>query len=199
MGIVDRQRGNCEKARLNRPHARISFPDYGEAPQLARFVEFRNCALPSEDAAVDAAVCETFRHHGHCPDKKACGLSHNVDHVIAKNEARKRKSRANGENGAGDSKKAKRSSAGTNASSGSGAHRAGFDAFMTGFAFATFLVHHTKLPQKPVDFKADTIGTSTFVNRLSLSCKDFPLVIQKSAYAKMSVGHCSKFEKIFPA
>ena len=33
---------------------------------------------------------------------------------------------------------------------------------MTGFAFATFLVHHTKMPEKPESFHPSSISTEIF-------------------------------------
>ena len=80
----------------------------------------------------------------------------------------------------------------------SGGHRAGFDAFMTGFAFATFLVHHTKMPERPESFHPSHICTENFVNNLYLACKDFPLKVRKSAFAKISEGHFFKHSKLFP-
>lgn len=53
----------------------------------------------------------------------------------------------------------------------SGGHRAGYDAFMTGFAFSTFLVHQTQIPRNPGDFCPVSIRSEQLVNRIYLTCK----------------------------
>ena len=53
----------------------------------------------------------------------------------------------------------------------SGGHRAGYDAFMTGFAFSTFLVHQTQIPRNPGDFSPVSIRSEQLVNRIYLTCK----------------------------
>ena len=53
-----------------------------------------------------------------------------------------------------------------------GGHRAGFDAFMTGFAFTTFLVHQTQIPLAPASFAAGDIKAEHLVNRIYLVCKE---------------------------
>jgi len=50
----------------------------------------------------------------------------------------------------------------------SGGHRAGYDAFMTGFAFVTFLVHQTQLPRNPASFLPDIIRAERLANRSEL-------------------------------
>merc|ERR1712200_222585 len=70
-----------------------------------------------------------------------------------------------------------------------GGHRAGFDAFMTGFSLATFLVHQTKLPRNPSDFMPENINSGSLVNRVYLVSKDFPMLIQSSAFSKRSLQH----------
>jgi len=77
-----------------------------------------------------------------------------------------------------------------------GGHRAGYDAFMTGFAFATFLVHQTQLPVDPPDFKPKTICADKLVNKIYLVGKEFPLLLQKSSFAKNSVQHDAKMRKL---
>jgi len=77
-----------------------------------------------------------------------------------------------------------------------GGHRAGYDAFMTGFAFATFLVHQTQLPVDPPDFKPKTICADKLVNKIYLVGKEFPLLLQKSSFAKNSVQHDGKMRKL---
>ena len=105
-----------------------------------------------------------------------------------------------------DSKKSKKDSKKDPKQSNCGGHRAGYDAFMTGFSFATFIVHSalinpeegaqsepiSKLLGVPVrpDFSDLRIA-----NRIYLVCKDIPFIVRKSAYCKISLGHYEKYTK----
>lgn len=86
----------------------------------------------------------------------------------------------------------------------SGAHRAGFDAFMTGFAFATYLVHNTSMEKtEPISRLLGVpiqpqFADFNIVNRIYLVCKDSPFMIRKSAYTKNSAGHAQKTMLAFP-
>lgn len=73
----------------------------------------------------------------------------------------------------------------------SGNHRAGFDAFMTGFCMATFLHRFRKSRQLSL---ADSLPD--FVNKLNLSGKDVPLKITKSQYSKTSMNHKEMWKKV---
>ena len=87
-----------------------------------------------------------------------------------------------------------------------GGHRAGFDAFMTGYSFATFIVHST-LIQPEDGSKSEAISRFLGVpvkpeysdlnmaNRIYLVCKDIPFMVRKSAYSKNSLGHYGKYTK----
>ena len=75
-------------------------------------------------------------------------------------------------------------------------HRAGFDAFMTGFVFAHFIATHGDfkvLPQYP---KLSDFGMQDYQNRIVLSGKDIPLQIIKSNFAKNSKEHTEKIGAI---
>ena len=105
-----------------------------------------------------------------------------------------------------DSKKSKKDPKKDPKQSNCGGHRAGYDAFMTGFSFATFIVHSalinseegaqsepiSKLLGVPVrpDFSDLRIA-----NRIYLVCKDIPFIVRKSAYCKISLGHYEKYTK----
>jgi len=85
-------------------------------------------------------------------------------------------------------------------------HRAGFDAFMTGFSFATFIVHSALINPDDVS-KSEAISRLLNVplrpefsdlniaNRIYLVCKDIPFMVRKSAYSKNSLGHYEKYTK----
>ena len=86
-----------------------------------------------------------------------------------------------------------------------GGHRAGFDAFMTGFSLATFLSQKAKLGETG-DNKSAILGDqvqvhpdfsdAAIVNRVYLVSKDIPFMIRKSEFAKNSTGHCEKYSQI---
>ena len=77
-------------------------------------------------------------------------------------------------------------------------HRAGFDAFMTGFTLAAFIARCGRAPDyqanKPV-FLRD-MGVETFINKVTLSGKDMPLQIAKSNFSRTSKEHSEKMAKI---
>ncbi|CAB4039885.1 Target of EGR1 1, partial, partial [Paramuricea clavata] len=79
--------------------------------------------------------------------------------------------------------------ASTNTASGN--HRAGFDAFMTGFSMATY--YHRFKTQDATTF-AESIPD--FINKLNLSGKDIPLKIEKSQYCKTSANHNETWKKV---
>ncbi|XP_014668704.1 PREDICTED: target of EGR1 protein 1-like isoform X2 [Priapulus caudatus] len=70
-----------------------------------------------------------------------------------------------------------------------GGHRAGYDAFMTGFAMAYYIRKHG-------DLKSPGFGLGRFENRLCLSGKDVGLLISKSTFVKNSKYHTEKLERI---
>ncbi|XP_071490969.1 target of EGR1 protein 1-like [Diadema antillarum] len=98
----------------------------------------------------------------------------------------------------------------------SGSHRAGFDAFMTGFATAAFLARFGKKESKPArdqDSSSNAgigdaatrgsqgqktvsimehFGVGRMINKLYLSGKEYPLAIAKSSFTKTSANHREK-------
>ncbi|KAI4904274.1 hypothetical protein NFI96_030087 [Prochilodus magdalenae] len=71
-----------------------------------------------------------------------------------------------------------------------GTHRAGFDAFMTGyiFAFASILKSDESVAQA---------GVHACVNKLYLSGKSLPLQVVKSSFSKSSKAHMHKMEQVW--
>lgn len=68
-------------------------------------------------------------------------------------------------------------------------HRAGFDAFMTGYIFASFSAQKEMLP-KEAKF------IDEFANKIYLGGKDFPLQVMQSNFAKPSRAHVDKWLRI---
>ena len=183
-----RQRQNIDKAARGLPHLSVAFPEYkSEDP-----VQYEDCSVVPIDASAAAAVsvCDTYSHHGHCPDDKKCSKSHDIDQILFKKEG-KRWSKMAEVNGTPASSPAasppvKRNKKEPEAPKRFGnSHRAGFDAFMTGFSMAAFLARREKED-----------AFSEHANKVYLVSKDFPLLIKKSAFANVSSSHYVKFEKL---
>lgn len=75
------------------------------------------------------------------------------------------------------------------------AHRAGFDAFMTGYSLAYLALKHYRLNNATVA-QSVKFEIATLKNNIALSGKDFPLKIQQSGFVKTSVYHDVKFQTI---
>lgn len=79
----------------------------------------------------------------------------------------------------------------------SAAHCSGYDAFMTGYAFACYL-STSEAKEEPL------IGALTpkaacvkkFVNSVYLGGKDHPLKISHSRYSRLSINHQSKIKSL---
>jgi len=205
------QRINREKFTKNRPHVKIRFETV-----TSKDVDWRYCGSEKE-LSEGVEVCFNYAHHGHCPKGNQCEQSHDIDHIIKHRNTEKEKKRAYGkrkrpnegtsENGTEEDSNEQEQNGEYNSNSkddsetedvpvNSGGHRAGFDAFMTGFAFTTFLVHQTQIPLHPTSFEPSSLRTEAIVNRIYLVCKDFPMLLNKSAFAKSSLEHFNKMRRL---
>ena len=196
---------NIEKFSQGKPHVRLTFPGDSETEDTDRL--FVGGLAGGGADPEEAEVCPSYANHGHCGAGEDCRLSHNIDLIVSQKTAdqhkrwRKRKAGEELRNGEGKQSKLELdpvTEAGTSKAdkSKSGCHRAGYDAFMTGFSLTTFLVHHTKIPLSPQSWTAEDLNTQKIVNRIYLACKDFPLLVQKSAFAKCSGQHHLKMNKL---
>ncbi|KAG0724015.1 Target of EGR1 protein 1 [Chionoecetes opilio] len=77
-------------------------------------------------------------------------------------------------------------------SRGVNGHRAGYDAFMTGFVFATIVSMKGQLTSKDDPFTPKNIGLADQVNKVFLMGKDFPFLIRTGHYSSKSSNHCGK-------
>ncbi|XP_046364804.2 target of EGR1 protein 1-like [Haliotis rufescens] len=76
-------------------------------------------------------------------------------------------------------------------------HRAGYDAFMTGYIMAYYFTKYGKLPaEKRRNVKLTDLNVEEFKNKVYLCGKDIPLVITKSSFTKSSKDHREKMQKI---
>ena len=82
-----------------------------------------------------------------------------------------------------------------------GGHRAGFDAFMTGYIFASFVSKY----RKSVSGSMNADGVSVhellledeeYANKVYLGGKDFPLQILPSNFSKPSKSHLEKWQRL---
>ena len=76
----------------------------------------------------------------------------------------------------------------------SGSHRAGFDSFMTGYAFAVALAKHGAITRDASD--CAHVSFEEMKNKVALSGKNIPLLIRKSNFEKASVLHSEKIKRI---
>lgn len=81
-----------------------------------------------------------------------------------------------------------------------GIHKAGYDAFMTGYCFSIFLTTFAKKKPRFKDgsnpIKADKLGIKELVNNIYLVAKDQSLRLVPSSFAKISAPHKIKISKI---
>lgn len=75
----------------------------------------------------------------------------------------------------------------------SGSHRAGFDAFMTGFILSTYIAQYGTYKGS---FLFSDLGIDHMKNSVYLTGKDHPLNVIKSSFAKVSKDHKEKFSKL---
>ena len=204
---------NADKNCHNRPHVKISFAEYSDNDCD---VDVRYIGGDNNDGIDDTTeVCTSYANHGHCEEEQ-CNLSHDIDLIVTKKTQeqdkkwRKRKfDNSTSEVSEEPTKKTKTDNCDTKESKvkadcdtdgvtkvKTGGHRAGYDAFMTGFSFVSFLVHHTQLPAHPESWAAHHLKTEKIVNKIYLVSKDFPLLLQKSAFAKCSGQHDAKMKRL---
>ena len=76
----------------------------------------------------------------------------------------------------------------------SGGHRAGFDAFMTGFSYLAHLAQSTA--KSETDNLLSSGPANELKNKVHLVYKTSPLLIYKSSFAKVSQAHADKYRKL---
>ncbi|KAJ8040388.1 Target of EGR1 protein 1 [Holothuria leucospilota] len=79
-----------------------------------------------------------------------------------------------------------------------GSHRAGFDAFMTGFAMACVISKRGHFPSNEQTEKKHLamFGLNGEANKLFLSGKNIPMLVTKSSFAKPSQAHKEKMKRL---
>ena len=225
MNVIHyRQRHNIVRANGgNLSYVQLEFPSYANS-KTNTYVQHRGCAFEPLFAPYSSEVqlCSSFSNHGHCPDGKKCPKSHDIDQVVLskdantkKNDRKRKRPKDSGVESmdechdkhklasAKDQEKDHEVLMGSKIDTNGGSHRAGYDAFMTGFSFATFIVH-SALTNPNEAHKSEALSrllgvptTPEFTdlninNRIYLVCKDIPFMIRKSAFSRNSVAHSEK-------
>lgn len=72
-------------------------------------------------------------------------------------------------------------------------HRAGFDAFMTGYCMGTYLL---QLDKRNEESELALSSLVEIANRLSLTKKDVPLHITRSHFTRPSPSHSEKLKRL---
>lgn len=149
---------------------------------------------------IEKSICETYSSYGYCKNNK-CSKSHDIELIIKleiyKKEKQKFKKLAKQlaekeqvqiEEEIGESENLNKIQ-----------HNAGLDAFMTGFVMLNYLNKFSKFKLKEnVDLSKDNLNLNDFdeldkfLNKLYLTGKDFPLIIQKSKFSNLSNNHQTK-------
>jgi target of EGR1 protein 1 len=226
------QRKNIVRANGGKlPFVQLEFPTTSSS--LSSYVHYRGWDHEPLFASFnpDLKLCSSFfSNHGHCPEGKKCPMSHDIDQIVLskdantkKNERKRKRPQDSGvesmdeltdkQKAALDTLTDHEVQMGSKVNANGGSHRAGYDAFMTGFSFATFLVHSVIMVNQDDENngsaqstaytypKSRLLGVPTtpeftdlnITNRIYLVCKDIPFIIRKSAYSRNSVDHSNKY------
>lgn len=210
----NRQRDNALKEAKGRQFVSVNFLQYNQEYSI----DHGNCALRQEPIKMSPDICKNFARYGWCNKGDQCCASHNVDDILDAQACKRRRRNRNKQSLNGEATNVSDSEHSTidltaieedEADSDlpedvsnrdrkftTGLHRAGFDAFMTGYAFATFVLSYAKRRPTGV-LDAQELGLDELVNKLCLSGKTAPLLVRESNFAKRSAKHIEKFKALF--
>lgn len=210
-----RQRDNASREAEGKSFVSIQFLQYNKEHS----VDHGNCALRTERLDVQLEICKNFARFGWCAKGDQCRGSHSVDDVLDAENAKRRKRKRGKKNGATISSNASSDSEASTKETPcdvttvdengaavtsadrrytTGLHRAGYDAFMTGYAFATFLLEYAKCRPGPSGgLDANDAGLEGLVNRVYLTGKTDPLQIRVGNFARHSAKHVEKYNALF--
>lgn len=213
------QRQNVKSMMEEKVHIFLNFPDYADDSDLE--VEYRNMKTRIMGEKPDNVpdICKHYSRHGWCIDAGDCIRSHNIDLILdrmkMKEERLKKKSSkslAKCVNGIQMLSRFNESLVLDEVCSQqvgesdpeldvtgkvkSGAHRSGYDAFMTAYAFACIMTRYCNRPPFSRPLSSRTTGLKSIMNCVFLSGKDMPLKIRKGNYDKTTADHDNKLAKI---
>ncbi|MEQ2289823.1 hypothetical protein AMECASPLE_037180 [Ameca splendens] len=106
---------------------------------------------------------------------------------------------AEGSSGEGTDVHSAEADAQTKKKADAGSHRAGFDAYMTGyiFAYSCTLAKKEEAGMGGIDRESEQSWLPTCINRIYLSGKAAPLNVVKSTFSKSSKAHIQKMEMVW--
>lgn len=202
------QRMNILKIAYDDDHIVMCFNQLVEQIDLIenKFYDYGNLKTQILKAKPDGLeLCSSYRNFGWCKERDDCSKSHNIDFILdAKFDNSKTKNRYTK-----DLKKMKELNESTTNgnqddddiirfSEKGGVHSAGFDAFMTSFCFAYFVLEY----YEDMPFKMDQTGLKRklryVVNRIYLPFTNkHTLHLKKSIYSHHSRNHRIKADHIF--
>lgn len=143
-----------------------------------------------------------LQNHGFCHSMSSCKKSHDVCRAVLLEDQKKSKKRKRKDESNAVPKEVdvfvETASTFSRQERFKG-HRAGHDAFMTAFCFASFIAQKTSTRPDSVNTVNSTCWKDLVAdvrNRICLSGKDFPLLIQKSTFSKCSKFHLDKYSRL---
>ncbi|GMT17062.1 hypothetical protein PFISCL1PPCAC_8359 [Pristionchus fissidentatus] len=201
------QRENFLESRESRVHVKMSFGGSVMETTPSSSIERVSCSLPvgfpDHIQQTHSRLCAQFANHGFCRKGPSCTLAHDVDLALdvekskADKARRRRKRRLDAQAGLDREDEEKEDGKADNGNgqndadqqqqrqpfSVTGAHRAGVDAFMTGFA----VLFHSRMTLRKEGKLPDNIA-----NRIPLSGKDRPLQLVSSRLVECSAAHLDR-------
>ncbi|EDV23307.1 uncharacterized protein TRIADDRAFT_57787 [Trichoplax adhaerens] len=200
------QRENVQNRSNNDRHIITKQCDYPKI--LHESIDLVDCSVFPFDSETNLSrpvnVCQPFATRGYCPSGIECNKSHNIDDVLFMEEQaltnkRSKKRKIENDNGEATEKAKSETCNQVNRKlllHRSGIHRAGFDAYMTGFIFAYYSFKHSNQDKELTESVSKILGLRDCRNRIHLNRKTMPLQIVKSQFAKSSNLHKKKLKEI---
>lgn len=218
------QRENVKNMMDDKTHVFVTFPELfkhqDQVEEEGNQIEYRNMKTKILESKPDnIETCPHYSSHGWCIDGISCSKSHNIDLILDLKRMREERQRKTSSKSIARSKKRMQLLSHFNDSlviqedqnsavddsnlvdvTGkvkSGAHRSGYDAFMTGYALACIITSHCSEPP----FSRSTLhsksnGLKSFMNCVFLTGKDMPMKIRKGNFDKTSKDHDVKLAEI---
>ena len=178
-----------------------------QASSNVKFYDFGNLKTQIlKEKPVDLEICKNYRNVGWCKERDNCTKSHNIDFILdSKFDNSKTKSRYKKdlkkmkELNESDENDVEINSNIIRFSEKGGVHSAGFDAFMTSFSFAYFVLeYYEDMPMK-MDIAGLKRKLKFVFNRIFLPfTHKHTLHIRNSEFSNNSRNHRIKYDKMFP-
>ncbi|XP_053205258.1 target of EGR1 protein 1-like [Panonychus citri] len=195
--FYQRQRRNLERFVSNKCFIAIDFTPTDSVSSYTVHRSMKTTILGEKPDGLK--ICGDYRQHGWCKDGAECKRSHDIDFIlddedIYKEPSKSRKrillkmsSISNSKEIPATNGSNEETSEHINGQVKSGIHRSGYDAFMTGYCLATFIIQLSKpKPGKSGRLNFSTSDIKKITNKIFLTGKKDPLLIRFSTYSKPS-------------